>query len=312
MIYQGRAFAATCCADDLRISIKKALSIGLLLAGIGLASADASALDTTDTQGPPTTNLPPVDAVPDPPPPEFEVTPPPPDYTPPPPPDPKPPDLDGGEDGGGPGGNPDTEQICRTLMATRPQSCPNPIPFPSGPEYGEDQYPGASLRSKSTMRMALAFSRDTVSYEGSAIQVSEGARWFMEGALRDQTDNFAKGMSLKDANRNFRIGLDLACNAQMNASNAYRLHGTLTGPERYCFEIMRSFDQESNDEQSFIDWFISQAKLYGLPIGDYIPPAILDSADVQNSIGAKWRVTTEDAGCSQWWRAIHQNTCGVP
>lgn len=94
-------------------------------------------------------------------------------------------------------------------------------------------------------------------------------------------------MSLKNANLNFRLVLDLACNAQINASNAYRLHGTLTDPERFCFETMKSFDQESNDEQNFIDWFLAQAKLYGLPIGEYIPSAIIDSADVENSIGAK-------------------------
>lgn len=301
MLHQVKPTSLIAPEDHLCASIKRTLRIGMLLAGIGFTAGNAAAFDTTDTRGPPPTDLPPVNAVP---------PPVPPDYGRPSPPEVNPPDPDP-RDGGGPGGNPDAEQLCQTLMATRPQSCPNPIPFPSGPEYGEDNYPGASLRSKSTMRIALSFARDTVSYEGSSVRVNEGARWFMEGALRDQTDNFAKGMSLKDANIQFRIGLDLACNAQMNASNAYRLPGTTTVPEKVCFDIMRAFDRESNDELNFIDWFIAQAKLYGLPIGDYIPPAILDSADVQNSIGVKWRITTEDASCSNWWRAVNQNQCGV-
>lgn len=290
---------------SLRKSIGRILAIGALLCGaraeanwIPAPSAwEASPFDTTGTS-----DLPPVDAIP-----------------PLPDPDPEPinpiggGDGDGGDNGGNNGGEGQNPQPprCAELLASRPQSCPNPVRIPAGPYYGEESIPGSTVLHRSSIRMAIGFAKKNAPWNGVTIEPHESSRSFLEAALQEQTENFAAGMSLAEANNRFRIHLGLACQMQADAANANRNSITPTKPEEFCFEMLKSFDAEANDEKNFFAWFIDYSNRTGIPLDDYVPYGIVGMEDTKNSIGEKWRKVTEDATCSRWWTEVQANSCGV-
>ncbi|MCT8270029.1 hypothetical protein, partial [Xanthomonas translucens] len=213
---------------------------------------------------------------------------------------------------GGGGGEENRDVTCESLVATKPSMCPNPLPFPSGASYAEDRLPGASINGKSTLMMALAFTRGEIHYNGNTAATDANAAWLLAAALEQQTTNFTNGLKpLAESNKEFRVHLQLVCDDQTAASNAYRIPGVVTVPESYCFEMMKAFDQETNDQLTFIQWFAGWSRRYVIDLGDYIPGALKDSAALDNSIGVKWKVTSEDAKCSSWWTQVQQLQCGL-
>ena len=290
----------------LNRSIMKSLTITAILAGGFLHSSNVQPagfegiITPMDTGG--TTDLPPVIVVP------------------PPPPEPiYPPGWGGGGGGGGGdgggggvggGGGPvhDPEK-CALLMVSRPPMCPNPIPLPSTALYGDDKLPAGQ---SSSMRLAHNFVKGTASWEGTPVQGAESAIYFLEAALADQVTGLAAGQSLTDTNARLRMHLAMTCEFQVGASNQYRIGTTPTKPEEFCFQIMKAFDAEANDNQSFLYWFIDYQNRTGMPLSNYVPYGIIDMIDTRNSIGVKWEAVTKDAACSTWWTQVEQNMCGVP
>ncbi|WP_312706821.1 hypothetical protein [Stenotrophomonas sp.] len=270
---------------NLKESIKHVLKISMIMSGTFFAVQPGMA-DTS--------NLPTVDAVP---PIEYEP--------------PEQPDLGGYDPGGGGGGGTpgsDQTQTCALLIATRPAACPNPIPLPTNPLYGDDRVPAGQ---KSSMRMAHNFVNGKAYWEGTPIQMDSNAIWFLQSALQDQVDAFAKGASLVDTNARMRIHLGLTCDMQISASSKYRVGGALTKPEQYCIQMLKAFDAEANDNQNFVYWFIEHQRTIGVPLENYVPYGLVSLVDTRNSIGEKWRSVTEDAACSKWWTQVQTNTCGV-
>ncbi|WP_199912234.1 hypothetical protein [Stenotrophomonas sp. ZAC14D2_NAIMI4_7] len=295
----------------LRRSIARVLAVASLLAG-GTAQGhwiqeqQRWAVSPFDTTG--TSNLPPIDALPPDPEPQPEPEPEPqPDPGPDVPPDP--PDNEGGV-----GGDGETQPSarCVELLASRPSACPNPIPLPQGPYYGEESIPGSTVFHSSSIRMAIGFARKNAPWNGVTIEPHESARSFLEAALQEQTDNFSSGMSLAEANSKFRTHLALACDLQVGAANANRNSITPTKPEEFCFEMLKAFDSEANDEKNFIMWFAEYSRLTGIPLDAYVPYGIVGMEDAKNSIGEKWRRVSEDSTCSHWWREFSDNVCEVP
>nr|MBH1360440.1 hypothetical protein [Stenotrophomonas maltophilia] len=287
----------------LNKSIGRVLAVAVLLSG-GNASAHwmsetprwgATPFDTTGTS-----DLPPVQALP----PEGEPSP------------GEPPDQPGHEGGGGGDGGEGNQQPptprCAELLASRPNACPNPIALPQGAYYGEDSIPGSTVFHSSSIRMAIGFSKRNAPWNGVTIEPNEGARMFLEAALKEQTENFAAGMSLVDANARFRTHLAMACNQQVAADSYNRNSIVPTKSEQFCFEMLKSFDSEANDEKSFIAWFADYSRSTGIPLDSYVPYGILTMEDAKNSIGEKWRRVTEDSTCSRWWDDFKVNVCEVP
>ncbi len=300
MRHVDRSNNSTTRGSDLRAAIRHSIRLSLVVAGCFFAVQPGFA-DTSTDRG--TTNLPPVDATPPP------YVPP---YTPPMEPPARPPDLgyDPGDSSGGGGGGAgsDQQQSCELLLATRPAACPNPIPIPTDPLYGDDRIPAGQ---RSSMRMAHSFVNGKAYWEGMPIQMDSGAIWFLQAALQDQVNAFASGASLVDTNARLRMHLGLTCDMQLNASYQYRVGGTLTKPEQYCLEMMKAFDAEANDNQNFVNWFIEHQRAIGMPLENYVPYGIVELIDTRNSIGEKWRAVTEDASCSKWWTQVQKNMCGV-
>lgn len=289
--------------ERLSRSIGRALAICILVSG-GSANAhwmsvpsgwEASPFDTTGTK-----DFPPVYALPP------EPDPAPPDL-----PDPSDPGNAGGENGDGQQERPVTPR-CRELLASRPPACPNPIPLPYGPYYGEDVVPGSTVLHSSSIRMAIGFAKRNAPWGGVTIEPHESARMFMEAALQEQTANFSSGMSLSEANQRFRLHLGLACDMQVNADSYNRNSIVPTKPEAFCFEMLKAFDAEADDEKNFFVWFVEYTRRTGIPLDAYVPYGIVGMEDSKNSIGEKWRKVTEDSTCSRWWDDFNANTCGVP
>lgn len=205
--------------------------------------------------------------------------------------------------------------MCGVLIASRPASCPNPVPKPSGPYYGEDQLPTSGLPggllSLSSMRMANSFAKGTASWQGVTIQFSDNARQRMYNALSEHTRDIVDGVSLTIANTRFRDQLALSCTEQSNASDSYRVGLTPTKAELYCFETMKAFDAEAGDHLNFVQWFINFTKNKGIPLEAYVPYGAVDLAAANNSIGAKWRAITEGASCSAYWTSFQAYGCGA-
>ena len=300
--------------DFLSASVIKSLTIMSLLSG-GTQVLDRFAypvfgsnggISPFDTTG--TSDLPPVHV---PPPIQGPPLEPPPIYYPPPGliPPPSNPGHDGGDAGGGSGGQ---EKNCELLIATRPAACPNPIPIPSGGLYADDRIPGAGAISRSSMRMAYSFVKGVGSWQGITVEGAQSAKIFLQAALDEQTQNFANGMSLNEANERFRLHLGIACGQQVGESSAYRVGVIPTKPEQYCFEMLKAFDAEANDQKNFAQWFIDYVRGTGIPLESYVPYGIIELVDSKNSIGEKWRAVTEDASCARWWIQANENMCGIP
>ncbi|WP_157721485.1 hypothetical protein [Stenotrophomonas sp. WZN-1] len=223
----------------------------------------------------------------------------------------------GGGNGGGGGGNGNDSGggMCAIIIGSRPDDCPNPIPKPSGPYYGEDELPTSGLPggllSLSSMRMVNSFAKGIASWQDINITASDSARQRMYNALSEHTRDIADGVSLTIANTRFRGELALSCQEQSNASNSYRVGITPTKAELYCFEAMKAFDAEAGDHLNFVQWFIDFTKSSGIPLEAYIPYGVVELTEANNSIGAKWRAITKGASCSSWWVALQANGCGA-
>ncbi|MBB4127537.1 hypothetical protein GGR77_002851 [Xanthomonas translucens] len=277
----------------LKSAIKRTIYLTLVVAGA--ASVLSPLASASDTGG--TTDLPPVDVPPPVTPPPIEI----------------PPAPDGEGGGGGGDGDGDHEVICQNLTATKPAMCPNPIPIPSGATYAQDKLPGAGINGKSTVMMAIAYSQNRAyGPNGTVSQVDPTAAWAMDFALNKQTENYANpGISFRDATTTFRNDIKSVCELESMGSDKYRIAGQLTVPEYYCFEIMKALDVEADDQMSFIQFFLDWSKRYGVPLESYVPGPVVSSASMDNSLGVKWKVTSEDARCSSWWTSFQQNQCGL-
>lgn len=280
---------------DLAVAIKHTLRIGLLLSGCFFAIQPGLA----DTSNLPTVDVPPPFDPPDYVPPDY--TPPIDDY----------PDQGGGGGGGGDGTPP--EVVCANLRQTKPNMCPNPIPMPSSANYAFDQLPHGSFfqQTKSTVRMAVAFSEGRAHGPNGPAQSNPTAAWVMNLVLEKQTANFANpGMPLQQANQIFREGLKSVCDLQlMNGAAGYRPPGGVTVPEQFCFDMMKSFDRETNDQMNFVQTLYDWAKRYELPLDVYVPGPVISDLDADNSLAAKWKIVSADAACSRWWTAYQTNQC---
>lgn len=218
----------------------------------------------------------------------------------------------GGGDGGDGdnGGENEQDIVCENLMATKPPSCPNPIEFPHGSLYAQDQLPGPTLTHKSAIPMAIAFGSGKVHGPNSEVNVDHAAALSMVLALEWQTQAYANpANTFESVNRSFRAMLSNVCETQSAAANSYRLGGQLTVQENYCFEMMKAYDEEANDSTSFAEYFVDWTNRYHIPLSDYIPDAIISSVSSENSLGVKWRVTSADATCSRWWTKVEENQC---
>jgi hypothetical protein len=279
----------------LERSIKHALRIGLLLTGSFFVLQPGMA-DTT--------NLDPVDV---PPPPEFD----PPDYVPPdytlsPPDDPV-------EPGGGGGSWVPPEQVCSTLRISKPSNCPNPIPLPAGPYYGQDRMPGATMHAKSTILMAIAYAQGRAYGTNSVVAPDPTASWTMAKLLENQTARYTDPFVTTDqVNAEFRSGLIAVCNLETwRGSSGIRPPGGQTVAEAACFEIMKAFDQETNKIMTFTQFFVDWAKRYGVPLADYLPGPAISATDERNSITAKYNLIDADSKCSRWWTEYEVNQCDI-
>lgn len=278
-------------------AIKHTLRISLLLSGCFFAVQPGLA-DTS--------NLPTVDV------------PPPLDWDPPdiPPFDPFPGDGDPGNGGGGgDGGGGDytpPEVVCANLRLNKPDMCPNPIPIPSSANYALDKLPHGSYlkNTKSTMRMAIAYSEGRAHGPNGPAQSNPTAAWVMNLLLEQQTANFANpGMPLMQANQKFREGLTSVCDLESMRGGNSRPPGPVNVPEQFCFDIMKSFDQETNDQMNFIAYFYAWSQKHGLTLPDYIPGVVISDLDMENSIAVKWREVSKDSNCSRWWTTYEANQC---
>lgn len=285
----------------LASAVRQVITISLIVSGCFFAATGMA--DTTDTRG--TTNLPPVDAVP-----PFEVPP----YD--------PPTLPGvGHDpdsGEGSGGTPSTpgesaqQRFCRSHLAIKPASCPNPIPFPSGADYAQNKLPGASWGAKSTVLMSIALSQGRTYGLNRNVPPDPQAQETMRYILERQTQNYANPTKNFDsANGEFRAGLEHVCELQAQASSNYRLGRDLTIPEIFCFQIMKAFEDEVRGA-GFVETFVEWGRRYGIPVEEYITPQWAGSVELEKSLMAKWQQVSADASCSNWWTTLQQNQCSIP
>ncbi len=293
--------------EKLYKAIKHTLRISLVLSGCYLAVqtglADTSNLPTVDVPPPP------IETIEVPPPPPYD----PPPYEP--PVDPFPDDGVSGDDGGGGGDGGETrEEVCARISLTKPAMCPNPIPMPSGASYAEDKLPGASFFKKSPMLMAIAYSQGRAHGPNGPATPDPTAAWVMNLALEKQTQNYAKpGMPSNQANALFREDLKKVCELEALRGNSNsRPAGALTVPEEFCFDILKAFDQETNDQMNFIQYFADWSKRFGVPLASYVPGPVMSDLDQKNSIMEKWRIVSSDAACSTWWQTYEQNQCTAP
>jgi len=247
--------------------------------------------------------------------PTVHVPPPPPDRDPPGFPFPFPDDDYHGDGGGNGSGYAPPEVVCGNLRVNKPAMCPNPIPIPSGANYAFDKLPHGSFlkNTKSTMRMAIAYSEGRAHGPNGPAQANPTAAWLMNFILEKQTANFANsGMPLVEANREFRTGLQSVCTLEsLGGNQSVRRPGPLTVPEQFCFDIMKSFDQETNDRMNFITYFYSWTQSHGLPLPEYIPGVVISDLDMENSIAVKWREVSKDSQCAKWWISYEYNKCDL-
>ncbi|WP_448141722.1 hypothetical protein [Stenotrophomonas bentonitica] len=161
--------------------------------------------------------------------------------------------------------------------------------------------------------MAIAFAEGRAYGVNSVVAPDPTSSWTMGLLLEQQTANFANaGMPSNQANAMFRSGLVSVCNLETwRGSNGIRPPGGTTVAEQACFDIMKAFDQDTNDQMTFVAYILDWAKRYGVPLDAYIPGPVKSATDPGNSVMKKWEIVSRDANCSSWWHAYEQNQCSI-
>lgn len=211
----------------------------------------------------------------------------------------------------------DDRPSCSVLAMTKPASCPQPIAFPKGFDFAESQMPYGIANRPPTLRMAIAFTKGPIVVDGYSVESNKIAREYLRQALITLTTQFANpGVSYKDAVQVFRGRLARTCAHQTTASDAYRIAGQITRPEKYCFSMMRALDAEADDSKNFWGYFNDVESATGLDVTDLFPSylstlanVMISSASRENSLGVRYRIAQSQAQCSIWWNNVQAQQC---
>jgi len=215
----------------------------------------------------------------------------------------------GAGSGGGWGGGsstgsptPDPAPSCQYLQNSKPPSCPNPIPFPKGYDYGRDSLPSGG----GILHLLFFIERQP--------HVSPDARALAKGALSTQTRSFAtRVVSSKDTMATMQRMIAMACEKQHQYDKGSMLMGNISKAELKCLQALDRISAESNGTMNISEWFIQWTKKEGLDLSDLgIPSTFINWLSPGNSVRSRYEKITSDAICSTWWKDVEQQKCNVP
>lgn len=210
---------------------------------------------------------------------------------------------DGGWGGGGGGGwgggiteddRPMPPPSCWYLERIKPQSCPNPIPTPSGHDYGKNRFPGGS---------AVARAIYWVDHQPGTVTAAKTK--FKEALTRHTSGIRVRVNSLNDINNVLINDLQAACDLQVADTP-----GLISNADRACLQIVDRTIAEANNRQLFMPWFFSWVDRLGIDLTDFgIPQTFINLLSPDNSLSRKYEMVTEDTKCSQWWADVRWAQC---
>lgn len=209
-----------------------------------------------------------------------------------------------GDDGSGSGGDgePVPLRSCDELRATKPASCPNPIPMPSGYGYGRELY--ASGRAIPRV----------INFVENQPYVHPDAREWARLALQFQTEHFTDGTTPYDySSRTFLSLLTAACRVQNREDQGVVLPGNnpTTDAERACLDALSAATAETQNDSffSFFNWWSEKEGVSLSSIG--VPAPLVSFLSPQNSIRVKYDAVSADAKCSTWWSEVQVQQCSL-
>lgn len=205
----------------------------------------------------------------------------------------------GGNEGGG--GPPPESLPCAHLRQTKPASCPNPIAFPVGYNYGQGQYAGGSGLPK---LLYWIHHQDGV---------GPAARQAARNGLAYHTSALANGfISLDRANESLLLAVHEACQLQTQYIDGINVFNTgLTASEIKCVDLLERLQAEAGDP-GFRSYFFDWLNREGLALDDLgIPETLINTLSPSNSLQVKFNMVTADAQCSKWWTDVTANQCSL-
>lgn len=215
----------------------------------------------------------------------------------------------GGGGGWGGGGNtedgrpqppPDPQTYCPFLMSIKPQSCPNPIPHPRGYEYGQEAFPSGTAMARA------------IYYINHQPGVSDQVKARFREALEIQTWSFSARINpFSETMGHVTKRLTDACDMQL--AYTAQISPVRSTADKNCLEIVDQVIAESNNRQSFWQWFVNWNEEKGIDLSDLgIPRTIINLIIGKNSVFTKYNKVTDDELCSSWWEEVQYTGCSVP
>lgn len=223
-------------------------------------------------------------------------------------------DGGGGGGGGGFGGDCSTESCqgnnypantCTLHALVKPADCPEPIPMPAGPRYGQDKF-----RSGSALARAIAFIDNTTRGYDTTTQQK------IAQALSDHTTDLRfVGIPLSTLNARLVEKVGIACDIQRVRLDLYPMPFTFrpTFGEYACAELVDQLAEETGEPQ-FLPWFITWLAKEGIDPTDsrFIPQTLVNFLSPANSLKQKFDQVEKDNICANWWDLKEGYGCVSP
>ncbi|MEQ1514556.1 MAG: hypothetical protein ABL934_18015 [Lysobacteraceae bacterium] len=200
--------------------------------------------------------------------------------------------------GGGSYSPPPAPSLCDELRDRKPDSCPNPIPFPNGYGYGRDAYPSGSGIPR------LLYWIEHVGGVDSAAR-----EWARSGLSLHTIDITQTFISIDRANERLLLSVQSACRMQSEADQQNPLLVDMSHMQRNCLEVLERLQAEAGD-QGFRSYFFDWLEREGLHLDDLgIPETMLDWLAPSNSLRIRYDTISTDAKCAKWWIDAQANQC---
>lgn len=193
---------------------------------------------------------------------------------------------------------------CAQLLIDKPQNCPSPVAFPSGPDFGRDQFAGGSGIAKS-----LYYARD---FSHAAPE----ARAIVLDALDLHTRWIAQQTTDLDfINQGLVMSIAEACSAQHSydrQNNAPIVTvNNLTYGEDKCLEVLEVMVAELQDT-GFVRWFNRWLNQNYIDTNDFgVPNTVNNVINSESSFTVKYNLVTATAVCASWWAQVQAQQCKI-
>lgn len=192
---------------------------------------------------------------------------------------------------------------CDEIRRTKPDSCPNPIPVPSGFGFGREMFHGGTGIPK-----ALYFLELQPGVDAEAKRILRNG---LEQHTRDLTDEFVSDTT---ATERLLMSAQLACTLQQEAVEPQRQSGWLVGlsaQEQKCIEMLEVLRAEA-EHPGYSSWFFGWLGRKGIELSDLgIPQTVINQANQPTSLSVKGDSVRKDSKCAKWWELAQENHCAI-